>query len=117
MKPDQLREAIEMRLALAGARAEEGLTAAFLEEAGTEPGNLALLEHALAQLWEQNAEKYKTAPLTNKRYDEIGRLKGAIGKHAQTVYGGLRQSSSLSRDRSFSNSSTSAKARRTRDAA
>ena len=89
MQPDQLREAIEKRLTLAGTRAEEGLTDALLADVGTEPGNLALLEHALGQLWEQNIGKYATAPLTNKRYDEIGRLKGAIGKHAQAVYAGL----------------------------
>ena len=42
MKPDQLREAIEKRLALAGTRAEDGLTDALLADVGTEPGNLAL---------------------------------------------------------------------------
>ena len=48
---EQLREVIEKPLALAGGEAEPGLVDALLHDAGDEPGNLPLLEHALLQLW------------------------------------------------------------------
>jgi WD40 repeat protein len=87
MRQPQLREAIENRLALAAARAEAGLIDALLADVGAEPGNLALLEHALAQLWEKSGGCGHT--LTNHDYAEIGRLKGALGRHADAVYHAL----------------------------
>lgn len=106
MSPPQLCEATENRLALAGTRAESGLIDALLADVGDEPGNLALVEHALAQLWEKSGGSGRT--LTNAAYAEIGRLKRALGKHVDAVYRGL----SL-RNRSFSSWSSSARARRT----
>jgi len=87
MSPPQLREAIENRLALAAAGAETGLIDSLLADVGAEPGNLALLEHALAQLWEKYGGAGRT--LTSDAYAEIGRLKGALGRHADEVYRGL----------------------------
>jgi WD40 repeat protein/DNA-binding winged helix-turn-helix (wHTH) protein len=87
MTHEQLRENIEKRLALAGAHAEPGLIDALLEEVGSEPGDLALLEHALGQLWERCGGPGCT--LTNQAYAEIGRLRGALGRHADGVYQGL----------------------------
>ena len=83
----QLREAIENRLALAAAHAEPGLIDSLLADVGAEPGNLALLEHALAQLWEKSGGSGST--LSNQAYTDIGRLRGALGKHADDVYRGL----------------------------
>lgn len=87
MTHEQLRETIEKRLALAAARAEPGLIDSMLEDVGTEPGNLALLEHALGQLWEKCGRYGCT--VTNHAYAEIGRLRGALGRHADEVYAGL----------------------------
>jgi len=81
--PPQLREAIEKRLSLANVRAEPGLIDSLLAEVGTEPGNLALLEHALGQLWEKRRGSHT---LTAAAYSEIGRLQGAISQHAEEVY-------------------------------
>jgi WD40 repeat protein/DNA-binding winged helix-turn-helix (wHTH) protein/energy-coupling factor transporter ATP-binding protein EcfA2 len=85
MTPSQLRETIEKRLALAMAYAEPGLIDSLLEDVGVEPGNLALLEHALGQLWDKCGGSGCT--LTTKAYSEIGRLKGALSTHADEVYG------------------------------
>ena len=118
MKPDQLREAIEKRLALAGARAEEGLTDALLADAGTEPGNLALLEHALAQLWERDIWKVCDRSLDEqtlrgdrevKRRDREARAGRVYRPHAGPTATGPTGS--------FSNWCISAKARRTRGGA
>src|SRR5215472_3913515 len=87
MAHEQLRETIEKRLALAGAHAEAGLIDAILEDVGSEPGDLALLEHALSQLWEKCGGPGCT--LTNRAYGEIGRVRGALGRHADEVYAGI----------------------------
>lgn len=87
MTAGQLRETIEKRLALASAHAEPGLIDSLLEEVGSEPGDLALLEHALGQLWERRGGP--GCALTNQAYAEIGRLRGALGRHADEVYQGL----------------------------
>jgi WD40 repeat protein/DNA-binding winged helix-turn-helix (wHTH) protein len=85
MTHEQLRESIEERLTLAGAHAESGLIDSLLEDVGAEPGNLALLEHALSQLWEKCGGFGCT--LTNSTYSKIGRLRGAMNAHADEVYG------------------------------
>ena len=84
MTADRLRESTEKRLALAGASAETGLIDSVLEDVGAEPGDLALLEHALGLLWEKSAGPNRV--LTNRAYTEIGRLRGALGRHADSVY-------------------------------
>jgi WD40 repeat protein/DNA-binding winged helix-turn-helix (wHTH) protein len=84
MTADRLRESTEKRLALAGASAETGLIDSVLEDVGSEPGDLALLEHALGLLWEKSEGPHRV--LSNRAYAEIGRLRGALGRHADAVY-------------------------------
>lgn len=84
MSHAQLRENIEKRLTLARGQAEPGLIDSLLSDVGTEPGNLALLEHALGQLWEKWGGFGCT--FTNQAYSEIGRLRGALGRHADDIY-------------------------------
>jgi formylglycine-generating enzyme required for sulfatase activity len=81
MERDRLREVIVKPMALAGVPLDPGLADTMIEEAGTQPGTLALLEHALDQLWRE----CKGKPPTADHYNKIGRLKGAIGKHADWV--------------------------------
>ncbi len=83
----QLRSAIEKRLELAAAHTESGLIESLLDDVGSEPGNLALLEHALSQLWEKCGGYGST--LTHSTYEAIGRVHGALSTHADGVYGGL----------------------------
>jgi WD40 repeat protein len=82
IEPAQLHETIEKRLALAAARTEAGLIAALLTDVGSEPGDLALLEHALDQLW---STRGPDNTLTNQAYMDMGRLRGALGRHADQV--------------------------------
>src|SRR5437016_5387176 len=84
MAVEQLHKSIEKRLALAGGSAEPGLIDSLLADVGAEPGDLALLEHALGLLWERCGGS--GCMLTNKAYSEIGRLRGALGRHADQVY-------------------------------
>jgi DNA-binding winged helix-turn-helix (wHTH) protein/KaiC/GvpD/RAD55 family RecA-like ATPase len=83
----QLRESIEKRLAMASAKAEPGLIDSILEDVGTEPAKLALLEYALSQLWEKCGGFGRT--LTHRAYKEVGRLRGPLGRHAGHVYQGI----------------------------
>jgi WD40 repeat protein/DNA-binding winged helix-turn-helix (wHTH) protein len=84
MTHEQLRHSIKERLELAGAHAESGLIDSLLDDVGTEPGNLALLEHALGRLWEKCGGFGRT--LTNGAYSAMGRLRGALSAHADEVY-------------------------------
>jgi formylglycine-generating enzyme required for sulfatase activity len=81
MERDCLREVIVRPMALAGVPLDPGLADTMIEEAGTQPGALALLEHALDRLWLE----CKGEPPTAEHYNRIGRLKGAIRKHADWV--------------------------------
>jgi WD40 repeat protein len=65
---------------------ETGLTARILEDVGDEPGNLPLLEFALSQLW----ERQDGGLLTHQSYEDIERVHGALARHADAVYDGLK---------------------------
>jgi DNA-binding winged helix-turn-helix (wHTH) protein len=83
MGRDQLRATIEKRLALAGAHAELGLIDSLLDDVGTEPCDLALLEYTLTQLWEQCGGFGST--LTNEAYSATRRLPGALSVYANKI--------------------------------
>jgi WD40 repeat protein len=79
--PDILRQLIEGPLSLAGARAEPGLVETILGDVGEGPGKLPLLEHALDQLW-RNRRVDAGTWITHEAYDRLGRLSGALRRHA-----------------------------------
>src|SRR5262249_55562948 len=78
---ETLRQLIERPLSLAGARAEPGLVETILAEVGETPGSLALLEHALDQLW-RNRRANGGTWITHDAYDKLGRFSGALRRHA-----------------------------------
>ncbi len=90
---EQMRDNIEKRLFLAGSKAEAGLIDSLLNDAATEPGNLALLEHALGELWRKQGGY--GCILTNGAYAEIGGLRGSLARHADATYQGLTASEQL----------------------
>jgi formylglycine-generating enzyme required for sulfatase activity len=69
--------------ALAGLRFEAGLPGRILEDTGREPGALALLAFALAEL-----DKARTADgcLTHTAYDSFKGVQGAIAQCAETTF-------------------------------
>jgi formylglycine-generating enzyme required for sulfatase activity len=81
MERERLREVIVKPMAMAGVPLDPGLADVMIEDAGTQPGALALLEHALDQLWRECKGEVPT--LTH--YQKIGRLKGALRAHADRV--------------------------------
>ena len=68
-------------------RFEEGLLARVLLDVGDAPGKLTLLEFALTQLWGQRKET--PGWLTIDAYEAIGRVQGALNKHAEAVFNNL----------------------------
>lgn len=65
----------------AGLSIPHGLVRRLAGEKGQEPGGLPLLAFALRQLF----EKRDGNRLTEKAYDDLGGLAGAIGEHVKTV--------------------------------
>ncbi len=88
MNREELRAAIEKPAEMQGAAFEVGLVARILDDVGEEPGNLPLLEFALALLWERLDQGW----VTHAAYEEIGRVEGALARYAEEVYIDLEQS-------------------------
>ena len=64
---------------------EDGLTERILNDAGAEPGNLPLLEFALAELW----GRQRGRTVTHSAYEQIGQLSGALAQRAEKVFRSL----------------------------
>ncbi|MFD7629554.1 trypsin-like peptidase domain-containing protein [Streptomyces sp. NPDC059851] len=61
---------------------DPGLVARMLDDAGTEPGALPLLGFVLARLWDERS----LGRLTFNSYEEIGGVRGALGRHAEAAW-------------------------------
>jgi WD40 repeat protein len=77
----QLRRAIEGPVT-DQVRFEAGLVERILDDVGTEPGNLPLLEFALTLLWERQTGGL----LTHAAYEALGGVDGALARYAEQVY-------------------------------
>lgn len=81
----ELHRAVEKPAAQAGVTFEAGLVERILEETGTEPGRLPLLQFALTSLWEHQ----EAGVLTHAAYEAIGGVSEALTRHAEGVYAAL----------------------------
>ncbi len=78
----ELQRAIEEPARLQGAVLEPGLVDRILDDVGSEPGRLPLLQFALALLWLHQQDGW----LTHSTYDAIGGLRGALTDYADEVF-------------------------------
>ncbi len=78
----ELTQAIEKPANLQGVRFEEKLVDRLLDDVGEEEGSLPLLEFALTELWQHQQQR----TLTHRAYEEIGRVEGALSRHADRAY-------------------------------
>jgi hypothetical protein len=85
MRREELERAITEPAAQVGLGFEDGLVDRILEEVGSEPGNLPLLEFLLTELW----AKRERGLLTHGAYATIGGVKGAIATRAEAELEGL----------------------------
>jgi WD40 repeat protein len=84
---EALRAVIEKPAQQVGLRLEIGLTERMLDDVGTEPGRLPLLQFALTQLFEQQQQ----GQLTLAGYQRIGGVEKALAGHADAVLAELRE--------------------------
>ncbi|MEG9519291.1 trypsin-like peptidase domain-containing protein [Saccharopolyspora indica] len=94
MRPDKLREAIELPAERAGLAFEAGLPEAIVHDCP--PGQLSLLSAVLDQLCKDKQGVW----LTHEAYQQLGRVSGALGKRADDVLSmlgtdGIRQARRL----------------------
>ncbi|MBY8874760.1 trypsin-like peptidase domain-containing protein [Micromonospora sp. PLK6-60] len=78
MSRAQLRDAVTA----ADVDFEPGLVSRILDDTGTEPGSLPLVEFTLARLWQRR----RAGLLTHQAYDELGGVSGALAGYAEEVY-------------------------------
>ncbi|NEU71341.1 hypothetical protein PI95_001755, partial [Hassallia byssoidea VB512170] len=85
MNHDELSQVIAKPAEKLGVTFEGGLVERILDDVEDEPGNLPLLEFALTELWKQRKGKQ----LTHAAYQHIGKVQGALARHADRNYGKL----------------------------
>ena len=82
MNREELLEVIEKPAAILGVEFEPGLADRILDDVENEPGNLALLEFALTELWQERTGNQ----LTHAAYEKIEKVEGALAKYAEAEY-------------------------------
>jgi len=83
MGREALRQVIEGPAQLVGCEFDQGLVEMLLDDMENQPpGALPLLEHCLHQLWERRGGR----KLTVKAYNDIGRIDGALERHADSIF-------------------------------
>jgi formylglycine-generating enzyme required for sulfatase activity len=92
-----LQDMIEKPAHTTGYRFAPGLVERILQDAGQEPGNQALVEYALTQLFERRKDR----TFTMEAYRAIGGVVGAIATKANEVVSGLDEEVRGAFDRVF----------------
>ena len=82
MSRDELFRAIVTPAAIGNWKIQEGLVEVMLDDAGSEPGALPLLSHALLETWRRR----RARTLTLSGYTEAGGVRGAIARTAEAVF-------------------------------
>ncbi|MFO1433116.1 MAG: WD40 repeat domain-containing protein [Candidatus Competibacteraceae bacterium] len=88
---EQLQEAIIGPARVFGGEVEPALVNRLLNDMGTDPDQLPLMQHALMRLWNR-ASRQSPVLLTLRDYEVIGGLKEALSRHADEAYERLDES-------------------------
>ncbi len=88
LRRDQVRDTIVMPLDLFGASAEPSLVSRILNEIGSDPDQLPLMQHLLHRMWKQAADAADRQPVVLRLsdYDAVGGLENALSRHADEVF-------------------------------
>ncbi|VAW34605.1 High-affnity carbon uptake protein Hat/HatR [hydrothermal vent metagenome] len=97
MTPNELRRAIAEPAKRATVQLEDGLIDRILDDMGTDGRNLPLLEFALTELWQQQ----NGHQLSHTAYERIGQVRGALARHADTIYDSLTAAEQAQAERIF----------------
>ena len=94
LEPSELRQAIAEPAKMQGYELTEGLLEVICQDVEAEKNSLPLLEFALTELWERRNKQ--NLQLTLTAYAKMGKLRGALDRHAKRLYEDLP--SDLERD-------------------
>ena len=86
LRRDQIRDTIIGPLHLFDARAEEGLVNRILNEIGSDPDQLPLMQHLLLRMWTRELQMPGERVLEVSDYVAIGGLEDALSRHADEAY-------------------------------
>jgi hypothetical protein len=90
MTRDQQRAAIEEPVRVAGGTISRRLVNRLLNDAGDDPDQLPILQHALMRAWDHwKAIPRDGRPIDLEDYNEIGGMAEALSKHADEAYDDL----------------------------
>ena len=85
MTQEETEHAIVEPARVAGMDFEPGLVTRILQDVGTEPGTLPLLEFLLSELWEARSD----GRLVHAAYEEMGGVRGAMAARADALFSHL----------------------------
>ena len=97
MTPAELEAAAERPAAAAGVRFGPSLLVDLVTDVADRPGALPLFQFTLTELYDRAVD----ATMTRSAYDEIGGVTGALGRHAEAVYGHLADDEQLLAEQLF----------------
>jgi tetratricopeptide (TPR) repeat protein len=90
MNRDDRRKAIVGPVAVEGGKIAEPLVNQLLNDAGENPGQLPILQHALMRMWDLAGPSSRSnGGLNLDHYDQIGKLSGALSQHANEAFAEL----------------------------
>jgi WD40 repeat protein/DNA-binding SARP family transcriptional activator len=87
MTTDQLADAIQLPATSVGVQVEPALIERIAADAVSQPGALPLVQHTMAELFEQR----DTNIITLDAFEQTGGLAGSVGRRAEAIYQGLDQ--------------------------
>ena len=85
----QRRQSIEGPLEVAGVPIAQRLVQSILSDAGDNPENLPVMQHALMRTFEEWRRDGSAEALDISHYDLAGRIEGALHQHAEALWSSL----------------------------
>ena len=91
MRRDHLEDAITGPAAVAGGRFSPSLVQRLLNDAGEDPEQLPVLQHALLRTWLNWAARrsVETPEIESRHYEATGGMRSGIERHAEEIFGEL----------------------------
>ncbi|MCX6270729.1 MAG: hypothetical protein NTU44_05830 [Bacteroidetes bacterium] len=90
MVREEIRKVITGPIAVFHGNIDETLIQRLLDEVGTNPDQLPILQHALMRTWDYwKIRRVGEEPINQRHYDAIGTMKEALSIHAEEIYGEL----------------------------
>ena len=87
MNRDEIRQVITGPVGVLQGNIDEKLVNRLLDEVGTDPDQLPILQHAMMRTWDHwKIHRIGEEPIGEKHYDEVGTMTEALSIHAEEIY-------------------------------